>query len=197
MAKPVTKEEALEYIRRYKNESASSIAASVGRGTTTVQRAMLAHGGTLRTQAEAAELGWAGSPENRAKPPIGERHWNWKGGISKRPDLSRRRWHEQAAERMRLAGGKCEGCGRTATGVHHVNGEDDDRVGSLLAVCRWCHQQAHGNWPSDEDLFADYEAELTEKQTAAKYGVNVNTAAKYRHYARGFARGIKFGRSEP
>jgi 5-methylcytosine-specific restriction endonuclease McrA len=38
------------------------------------------------------------------------------------------------------AGGICERCGeRTAEEVHHLSGVKDNRLESLLAVCKSCH----------------------------------------------------------
>ncbi len=42
---------------------------------------------------------------------------------------------------MSEAGFICESCGeRVAEEVHHLNGLEDNRVQSLMAVCRDCHR---------------------------------------------------------
>lgn len=166
----VTEEEISEWVRRYEaGEGLRTIARAVGRSHLTVRSHVSLHT-PIRDQAR------------------GESHWNWKGGVAKRPDLGTPAYRKARAERFRMSGGKCERCGGRATHCHHEV-EGSDAVEDLRALCQWCHMQAHGSWPTDEQLLDDYRSGLTEKQSAEKYGVNINTAAKFRHYARGLARG--------
>jgi 5-methylcytosine-specific restriction endonuclease McrA len=187
--KRVTEKEAREWIERYEaGETASAIAASAGRGTTTVLRSMEARGTRLRTQSEAALNAQRQHP-SQIGFPRGEEHWNWRGGTTARPDLNQFLFKNAKRERWEMAGGRCEECGRKARTTHHVNGPGDDSVENLRALCHSCHSLAHGGWPPDEDLVADWESGVSQEKMAAKYGVNIGTAMKYQHYARGLARG--------
>lgn len=40
----------------------------------------------------------------------------------------------------------CEGCGKPAVDIHHINGrgKDKDVISNLMAVCRKCHEKLHG-----------------------------------------------------
>jgi hypothetical protein len=40
----------------------------------------------------------------------------------------------------------CEACGRPAVDIHHINGRglNMDVIKNLMALCRKCHERAHG-----------------------------------------------------
>lgn len=41
----------------------------------------------------------------------------------------------------------CEACGNMAVEVHHIHGrgKDKDVISNLMALCRKCHERAHGS----------------------------------------------------
>jgi hypothetical protein len=41
----------------------------------------------------------------------------------------------------------CEACGRPAVDIHHINGRglNMDVIKNLMALCRKCHDRAHGS----------------------------------------------------
>ena len=43
-------------------------------------------------------------------------------------------WHDFIA---------CEVCGSESVDIHHTNGRKDNRIESLIALCRDCHDRAH------------------------------------------------------
>ena len=55
--------------------------------------------------------------------------------------LRGRRWMRKRAAVFRRSGAICENCHeRIAVEVHHLEDLDDNRVSSLLAVCKRCHR---------------------------------------------------------
>lgn len=40
----------------------------------------------------------------------------------------------------------CEACHKPAVDIHHINGrgKGKDEIGNLIALCRKCHERAHG-----------------------------------------------------
>jgi 5-methylcytosine-specific restriction endonuclease McrA len=63
----------------------------------------------------------------------------WKANPSER--LRGRAWMRKRAAVMRRAGGICERCGnRLCEEIHHLGPLTDNRLESLLAVCRGCHK---------------------------------------------------------
>lgn len=40
----------------------------------------------------------------------------------------------------------CEACGNQANDIHHINGrgKEKDVINNLMALCRKCHERAHG-----------------------------------------------------
>jgi thymidine kinase len=40
----------------------------------------------------------------------------------------------------------CEACGKQANDIHHINGrgKEKDEINNLMALCRKCHERAHG-----------------------------------------------------
>lgn len=50
----------------------------------------------------------------------------------------------------------CEACGRPSNDIHHINGrgKDKDVIKNLMALCRKCHERAHGSkdYVSKEDF---------------------------------------------
>ena len=64
----------------------------------------------------------------------------WRKNASYSDRLRGRKWMKRRSAVMRRAGDVCEHCrNRLAEEVHHLNGVDDNRLQSLLAVCRDCH----------------------------------------------------------
>lgn len=56
--------------------------------------------------------------------------------------LRGRRWMRRRLAVLREAQFICERCGeRVAEEVHHLNGVEDNRMQSLMAVCFPCHRQ--------------------------------------------------------
>jgi 5-methylcytosine-specific restriction endonuclease McrA len=64
----------------------------------------------------------------------------------------------------------CEGCGRLASDIHHINGrgEGKDVIQNLMALCRKCHDRAHSskNYVSKEQfqLIHNYFLQGTRRQ---------------------------------
>jgi hypothetical protein len=50
----------------------------------------------------------------------------------------------------------CEACNRKAVDIHHINGRgaDKNNITNLIALCRKCHERAHGtkNYVPKEDF---------------------------------------------
>jgi 5-methylcytosine-specific restriction endonuclease McrA len=48
----------------------------------------------------------------------------------------------------------CESCGRPAVDIHHIRGrgKGKDEIKNLIALCRKCHQFAHDNKITKEDV---------------------------------------------
>jgi hypothetical protein len=54
--------------------------------------------------------------------------------------LRGRQWQRRRSAVLRRSGGVCERCGeRLVEEVHHLHGVEDNRLSSLLGVCRVCH----------------------------------------------------------
>jgi 5-methylcytosine-specific restriction endonuclease McrA len=184
-----------EWIRRYEaGESALAIAQATGYGHQTVWRYLRERGVELRGRAKVAKLAYEQheSVREALASHRGEKHWNWKGGITERADLQHKAYKNARRVRFARANDRCEECGLPAAHIHHLDGPGHD-VENLRALCEWCHAQKHSRWPSDEELLADMDGGMKIKRVCEKYGVSANTARLYRHYARGLTRGRKLG----
>jgi len=58
----------------------------------------------------------------------------------------------------------CEACGRPAVDIHHINGrigKDANNIENIMAVCRKCHDLAHGEKISKGELLYIHKNFLT------------------------------------
>jgi len=101
---------------------------------------------------------------------LGEKHWNWQGGISSEPySLD---WTEELKENVRKRDNyKCQECGRKQTDklfpVHHIDYNKKNSVDdNLITLCISCHIKTNGNREQWQDHFNKLVAKQKEKQNA-------------------------------
>ncbi|MGK0256973.1 MAG: hypothetical protein ACI96M_000401 [Candidatus Azotimanducaceae bacterium] len=72
--------------------------------------------------------------------------------------LSSSRWREKRRKALVRDGGKCVGCGATATQVHHLRYPrhlGQERIEDLASVCASCHDKQHNADPEDRPILAE------------------------------------------
>lgn len=84
-----------------------------------------------------------------------------------RQHLASPEWADTRQKVFKRANGLCEGCGdEPATAVHHLTYTDlgNEFLWQLVAVCKTCHDRAHGNEMLDDEVEEEIEEEIEEDE---------------------------------
>lgn len=134
----------------YSGMSCGEIADKCGVAPVTVRSLLARIGYQARSMAEAAKVraergrwkpsaSWKGKKvprelvERRSEKVRGEKHYLWKGGLSRRP-------YRNVIEKI-----ECDKCGvRENLSIHHINLDHyDNRPENLQVLCVSCHMSVH------------------------------------------------------
>jgi len=89
-----------------------------------------------------------------------ENHPMWKGGISKKMDITELEWYEKRKEIYKRDGHTCQGTNcknvgqRVPLDVHHINDDSNNNtLTNLISLCRSCHVKI--TWQVRKQIYAN------------------------------------------
>ena len=90
----------------------------------------------------------------------GEKHWNWRGGISGMYKLHRaeRNWKKRSRKTFERDNFQCQLCGRKSGKLHahHIipwRVEHNDKLNNLITLCNSCHSKVERKWYQYAPMF--------------------------------------------
>lgn len=153
-----------------KEMSLSETAAATGLDITTIHYRLRKMGIQTRNKSEGLRIAWKSEPFREMRMQQierGEKHYNWKGGLSLQYGPSWRECRLKALEGL----DSCEVCGNKGyLAVHHVLPYRVSMLNDgLIVLCRKCHSI----WERGVDLLMDENPDIKATIGILRFGVSI------------------------